>query len=260
MARTERPDHTIPDMSSASALDRLFAAKLSAKEGRHEEALRELVWFHEHALEEQPALAAVRLSYALDDWAQLAKVYPKAMLALVAARDRKAELLRLGAVGWSVFHDLRSINEYLKCEQKTYALFTELVRSNPRLAERCAALALPSIIHAGDFELAERFLPEPESELRRWSSFLNQQLERRKQAKYSPAPGIRAKIELYANKVREILAVLLGRGRIAEAASIKALAIDLIRAPSVRKAVGAALEPNAKPWYERGHPRQRRLH
>lgn len=39
-----------------TAQERLHVAHLAAIEGKHEEALTEYIWFHDHALEEQPSL------------------------------------------------------------------------------------------------------------------------------------------------------------------------------------------------------------
>jgi hypothetical protein len=49
----------------------LQEAAMSAKQGNYEEALRDHLWFHEHALEQVPALAGVRLSFALAAWVKL---------------------------------------------------------------------------------------------------------------------------------------------------------------------------------------------
>jgi hypothetical protein len=244
-------------MTESPALARLDAGRTSTRAGKYEEALREFVWFHEHALAEEPSLRAVRLSFALSDWMNLAEVYPRALLVLEEIRDRKTAVLRVSAGGSELFHDVASINERLECEEKTHALFTELVRLYPTLAKRCAAYALRSVIKVGDFQLAYRFLPAPESEVRFWSAYLNRQIRRRRQSSYTPAPRIKADIDIYATKIKQIMAVLDGCGQKAEAARIKSLACALIQATTIREAVRAALAPNARPWYERGTPRAR---
>ena len=40
-------------------------AREAALRGAHAEALEKYLWFHHHALEHSPALAGVRLSYAI---------------------------------------------------------------------------------------------------------------------------------------------------------------------------------------------------
>src|SRR5689334_15054207 len=61
-------------MSQAhEVLERARNARLA---GKYEDALRDHLWFHEHALEEDPTLAGVRLSFALRDWIYLAEQFP----------------------------------------------------------------------------------------------------------------------------------------------------------------------------------------
>ena len=46
----------------------LSRGRAAALEGRHEDALRDFAWFHEHALEHDMAYYGVRLSFALGYW------------------------------------------------------------------------------------------------------------------------------------------------------------------------------------------------
>ena len=164
-------------MSAAHA--RLHAAWLGARAGRHEEALREYLWFHEHALEEDRHLNGVRLSYALAHWKELADVYPPALKALVDIRDRKMDVLLAGVRSWDLFHDVVSINERIDREYETWALFDTVALHDPAFAKRCASIALPSLIKEGDFALAARFLPDSESTIRDHAAFMNHRFARR---------------------------------------------------------------------------------
>jgi hypothetical protein len=56
------------------------------RQGRYADSLQKHLWFHDHALEHQQALAGVRLSFALAYWLELAACYPEAMQALTAVR------------------------------------------------------------------------------------------------------------------------------------------------------------------------------
>lgn len=47
------------------------------RQGKNQEALERFVWFHDHALEHEPAgMYGVRLSFALSYWKALGDVYP----------------------------------------------------------------------------------------------------------------------------------------------------------------------------------------
>ena len=222
-------------------------------EGRYDEALHEFVWFHEHALAEQPSLYGVRLSYGLFYWMELAALYPPARVTLEQIRDRKTTALLSNLEDRDVFHDIASINDHLLEQGKTHALFVKLVASNPEFAEACSRYALPSLVLAGDFELAERFSPDPEHQLRELGTDLNRTIQRRKQGRYSPAPRIKAEIHIYAEKVKQLMVISDGLGKKTESARLQQVAIQSIQATSIRKAVAAALEPNARPWFERAY-------
>ena len=236
---------------SLEAQDRLHAAKLMAIEGRHEEALREFIWFHEHALEESPALHGVRLSFALSHWAELGKVYPPARQALEAQRDKQVAALLDGSGGRAAFGDIASINRYLGCSDQTYAVFRALLARDADTAQACSRWAMDAIVAAGDFALAARYLPDPEHTVRRASEFLNWEVANRNRRRFTAAPRIKAGIHHYAAEVKQVLTVLTGCGRQEEARRIARLAADLIPATTIRRAVRAALLPGARPWYER---------
>ncbi|MEM6279593.1 MAG: hypothetical protein AAF733_08950 [Verrucomicrobiota bacterium] len=105
--------------------------------GQHEEALKRHIWFHHHALEHQPSMLGVRLSFALSNWRKLAKVYEPALEALLAIRDEKTEALLSGEGNNGFFADVKAINRYLREEEKSLDLFDELHRRYPDIAATC---------------------------------------------------------------------------------------------------------------------------
>src|SRR5947209_19742990 len=110
-------------MPEVEPLAALKAAKELASEGRYEEALQKHLWFHDHALEHTPALAGVRLSFALADWLELGNRYPPVRQALIAVRDRKARAIADGAGSIELFHDVSAINYALGEDPQTVARF-----------------------------------------------------------------------------------------------------------------------------------------
>lgn len=226
-----------------TASDRLNAAHQAALEGRYEEALNEYVWFHNHALEEQPALYGVRLSFALGYWMELSENFPKAKDVLVEIRDKKAAALLDGKGDRELFHDVISINEALGCPVDTHALFVHFDAYNPQLAVSSAKLALPAIVAAGDFSLAIRYLPQPESRVVQLSESLNEDIEDLKSFPKPQRQHIReAYIHIYASEVQLVASVLRGLGQSQEAGRLTSLASKLVKSASVRKAVRGVLE------------------
>ncbi|CAN5764374.1 hypothetical protein BH11PSE8_BH11PSE8_26510 [soil metagenome] len=136
--------------------ERLQAARTAAHERRFDEALAGFIWFHHHALEQEPTQAGVRLSFALDSWAALAAVYPEALDALQTICHDKTALIMSGAGSLDLFRDVSAINDALLRGDETFLLFREVARRDPELARQCGDLALPAF--GGTFDSAE---PEP---------------------------------------------------------------------------------------------------
>jgi hypothetical protein len=137
-------------MNAGEVLNR---ARVAFWNGRYQEALEGLAWFHDNALEHDRAYYGVRLSFALGYWKELADVYPPAMEVLQSVRARTIAALRSGTGGRALFHDLVSINRELGVVRGTYDLFRELLTAQPELAKQCRDLAVEAVVEAGDFEL-----------------------------------------------------------------------------------------------------------
>jgi hypothetical protein len=222
------------------AAARLHQAQSAAIEGRHEEALREYIWFHNHALRHQPSLYGVRLSFALWYWMELARVYPKARRELERIRARKTKILRSGRGTRDLFHDVTAINEHLRRPRETYRLFRKLRVRQPRLASRCAMIAMPAIVGSRDFELARRYLRRPEERVARLAARLNKDIAGLKEGA-SRTPARHAYTQNYCRDVRMLIVVLRGVRERDRAAEIRGSALGLVNSRSVRKAVAAAL-------------------
>jgi hypothetical protein len=221
-----------------NAHERLRAGQSAAMEGRHEEALDQFVWFHDHAVAEEPALYGVRLSFALSCWKDLGEHYPKALRVLRRKRDEKARSLLLGDGDRKLFHDVESINDTLNETKRTHTLYARLMKLHPELARSCAALALPAVVAAKDFKLAEKLLPDPSGKVERFGRELNDGIERQKnKPRRQQIAARRALIHNYVDDVQVVLTVLEARARSAEALTARRLALSVLTSESVRRAV-----------------------
>ena len=227
--------------------DRLRKGKQLAREGRYREALGEYIWFHEHALEHEPAYYGVRLSFALYDWIDLAQYYPKALAALKDIRDRKTETLLAGEGDRELFRDVESINRHLQDERNTYELFLRLRDEFPSLASSCAPDAITSMVQSHDFGLARSYFPDPEETIRRWSESVSEAIAELASKPPTQAPRREAEIHNYAARVRELLEIVRGVGELEEEARLRLLAIGNLEPPSLREEVRSALtEPRGE--------------
>ena len=111
-------------------------AKRFANEGLYDKALECHLWFHEHALEYEPAFYGVRLSFALSSWLELGKKYPPALTALMAVRDRSSTKLYHGDPCDDLFHDVVALNNILGADDATFTMFEYFEKIDPTLASR----------------------------------------------------------------------------------------------------------------------------
>ena len=220
-----------------SAQERLSRARQRIRDGQYEEALADLIWFHDNALLESRAWSGVRLSYALYDWVRLGELYPPAMDALHNVRDDKAAGVLNGRLDRSTFQDVAAIDAILQTPEKTHGLYRQLMDAQPELAGSCVQSALPSIVAAKDYRLAAQLIPDPESAVQRYSVRLYRNVQDIKLRRYTRAPRRWAYLCHYLEDVELLLAVLHGVGRHAEAERLQALAIALIPDPSLRREV-----------------------
>jgi len=228
-----------------SAQERLHAAHLGTLENKYAEALSEYVWFHHHALAEQPSLYGVRLSFALSHWKELAEVYPPALVALRDVRDSKVQRMVGGELDRELFHDVEAINQYLGASSETAQLFESLDRQHPEFAQACGNLALEALVEAGKFHLAAKYVLDPIGRVAKLAERLNHDIARIPERPRSKAPRYRAYTWNYAFDLRTIIAILSGADRKGEADECRARAFSILKPWYVRKAVERALASEA---------------
>lgn len=127
------------------------------REGRHREALERFIWFHDHALEHEPAMYGVRLSFALSSWEALGAVYPPAKTSLLEIRNRKEQMLMEGKGSFGLFHDVVAFNEVLGENEKTVTLFDWIGKQEPDSAKQYWSLAKNAVIRAKRYDLAREY-------------------------------------------------------------------------------------------------------
>lgn len=138
--------------------------------GKHEEALKRFIWFHEHALEYEPAMSGVRRSFALGFWKKLGDAYPPALEAMISLRDADEQLLREGKGCSSLFHDLFALNRTLEEEEKTLELFELIQAVDPKKAKTYWIIVKQMVLGLKRYDLAKLFIPDPEAEFERVKS------------------------------------------------------------------------------------------
>jgi len=196
---------------------------IARQEGRYDDAVRILTALFDQI--DSGALAIVGNHFiTMFEWSLLVDEYSPARQALASIRDEQVRRLRDGQVKFghphkqwpspSRFNVIVEMNDILNDERSTYELFVHLTSFLPSLANREAHIALPAIIAAGDFALADAYLDDPMDrlpELNRMAGELSlyQPLHR--------APRLGAEFSNFMGDVRMRAAILEGLGRCGEA-------------------------------------------
>lgn len=128
---------------------------------RYQTALAKHVWFFENALQYKPELYGVRLLSGLREWAELAKIYPPALVKLKEARDKALKQVEAGEDLWRAFQDLTSLNHHLDEDMLTKDTFLLLHQQNPTAAKTVFQLAQPALVKGGEYQVCGQYL-EPE--------------------------------------------------------------------------------------------------
>jgi len=212
------------------------AAVEAREQGRYDDALQLHLKFHREALAIEPALYGVRLSFALSDWLETARLYPPAMQALRDVRDEGVAALIAGNGTRQLFHDVRAINDALETRADTHALLVELAKRDLPFARTCAHAARMEILEAGDFELSAQLFDSFEAHIRHAAKGLNSDVAR----SGARPTHWRSHSEVYRRSVCTTLALLEGMERHGEAERLRALSLQLIEDHDIR----ADLEPS----------------
>lgn len=229
-------------LAEDSAREALDAARRFAKEGKFEEALERHLWFHHHALEHRPSYYGVRLSFALADWMELGRRYPKALEALRQVRDEKTARLAGGEQDRALFHDVESINDHLKEPRATVDLFRKVEAAQPEFAVVVADLAAKSFVDAEEYALARKYLGDPADAFSRAEKQLARGLAYAKSSR-RPAAAQDAFESIFTGEVVRIVTVLDRTGSPDLAREVQTKALAVLDRPEIHEALSSKAPP-----------------
>jgi tetratricopeptide (TPR) repeat protein len=224
----------------------LIKTQQLVREGKYEEALERYVWFHHHVLEYEPALAGVRLSFALSYWKDLGDVYPPALRAMRTIRDEKTRQLENGRGNRNLFQDVVALNRRLGQYEKSVRLFRQLDQQQPKLAKACWRFARTPVFRAKAYDLAAAYVGDPVREFDKLKTEYEQNIKRYGQEYFGEQYREWNENRLVTRSVQLIeVALALGNEQAARAIQQKALAtVDDDR---IRDAVNKERAGDSKP-------------
>ncbi len=215
----------------------IVAVNAAMEEGRYADALRFLLDLFGRAERDNGSSAVF---FAMFLWGELAAAHPPARAALAHARDEQTRRLLAGEIlanrapdEWprSRFQLIVDMNDKLEEQGVTYEVFTRLLAEQPELARREAPIAIPAILAAGDYALAERLLPDPLPRLPGLNALA------REMPLFPPelkAPRLASELSNFVKDVSLRVLALEGLGRADDAATLRALALKGLGSEELR--------------------------
>jgi len=220
----------------------LREARQLVKSQQYAAALEKYIWFHNHALHVNQSLAGVRLSYAISEWADLGVVYPPARRALESVRDAKTEALMRGTPDTNLFHDVASINRAFGQTERTRDLFKSIAASDRGVAAKCLHVALESLVHTKEFDLARSFMTDARKEVDQFA--IPFRFGSQRTGSVPPETVQEALVGVYVKRVGLILRVFAGVGEESEADNLRNYAIERVPDAELRDRVMERLYPS----------------
>ncbi|MGD0744476.1 MAG: protein kinase [Verrucomicrobiota bacterium] len=240
----------------------LNAAKSLTAEGSYEEALQHYLWYFNHSRNDA-GQRGVRLSFALSDWVELGRRYPKAKQALMEIRDAEARQFSEGAGYFDLFQEIAGINQYLNDTEATLALFKVIEQRDRQLAGQCYPFVQGLLVQQGEYAKCLGYLGDPQAAFERirdsrerMKNWEDQQANRREQdkerlqamAKTNPAfahfPPVPEPPPFadnhFVGQTRELIEILVGAGRKSDAEIIRDEALSVLDDVRIKSAVSDA--------------------
>jgi len=211
-------------------------ARRLAQKGDYEGALAKHVWFHENALAINSAYYGVRLSFALGDWVELGKKYPKALDKLKSVRDEKTARLLAGHLDHDLFNDVQSINDNLGENTATVEIFKRIDVLNPDFAAQTYDLADEALVEAQEYKLTRKYLGDPTKRLATARENFEQGMQFAKASKHGDSSR-RAFERIFEQRIVRIITVLRETGEQESAKNIQMEALKAFDSAEIKNAL-----------------------
>lgn len=230
------------DLSKDEASQALHDARRLAQDGRFEEALEKHILFHDHALSEKPTLYGVRLSFALADWVELGKKYPKALEKLKSIRDLKTSRLLEGDLNRELFTDVSAINSHLNESSKTVELFKRLIALNNAFGFSIYDWAMEALLVNKEYELAKQYLGDPQKFLDRLCKMFAKGMQLSNHKEVETANRVRLAVEQnFTKEVLEMITIYKETGDEQTAVQIQTDALKTFDHPDIRNVLNKSI-------------------
>ncbi|HEU6446862.1 MAG TPA: DUF4019 domain-containing protein [Verrucomicrobiae bacterium] len=227
-----------------------YSAKSLADAGSYEDALQRYLWYFDHS-RTNASQQGVRLSFALSDWIDLGRLYPKARRALIEIRDGDARQFSEGRGDFKLFMEVNSISHYLGDDDVTYSLFKQIEPHDQQLAQQCFPIVESLLAEHGDYQKCLDYIGDPQAafekiqkEHQRMKQFEEQDAARREEQRkrfeemaktnsaFAHLPPLtelpKFADDNFVKKVRELIEILIATDHKDEAVKIRDEAVNVL--------------------------------
>lgn len=187
--------------------------------GRFAVALAKHVWFHEHALEIEPHLSAVRVSFALSAWKDLGEKYPPAMAALRGTQQVARERALRGEIGSEIdnpFRDFVAICRVLGEDDDAVAVFRALDSEGAESARHSYVFIERVLLKHGEYSYFNKYC-DVDLLFPRIAEGLKYSLKRNGVGVGKLVPGQSQSHRINARYISKLISLLVANGRTEEA-------------------------------------------
>lgn len=193
-----------------------------------------------NALKHDAGLTGVRLSFALQDWLDLASKYGPALDAFMRTRDETEAAFLQDPANFDLFRDLASMNRDLGDGIRTANLFEMIAASNRANADRLYDVAEPFLVAAGRYVACNPFLNSQcrlEFAARRFQ--ISKSVEESHPVHKKPAPSFARRY--YLEDVATLIALLVINGRADQAQQAYNKILDVVDDEESRKIMDTSM-------------------
>lgn len=215
-------------------------ARKLAEQGKYEEALQKYIWFHENVPVKAPSMSAVRLSFAISYWTELATKYPKAKEALVDIRDKGVKKLTEGKASFDVFQEVAAINSHLNEQAQTVTLFKLIHEKRRDIAYLCFMAVEKELVAQREYQLCSTYIKNPLQNLSQLNFMRSMTGNLTKNDRPRFIDG-NVEDQIFTEGVCRLIEILEGAGRHEDATKVQVKAIAVIDTPEMRKAIETAI-------------------
>jgi len=204
------------------------------QEKRYEDALAKHLWFHEKS-KDYPALAGVRLSYALGQWLELGKVHPAALDKMKSLRDQlEIDIAKDSKSDFVKLMDLFAFNRTLGDSKRNVAIFVTLDAQSSPLTKQAFILTFGTLVTHQEFKLAGKYLNSEDYYATALSNYQFHQKFAADKPKANADRLLNYARESFINKSSTAVAVLVKNNREAEAKKMADAAAKELTTPEFK--------------------------